>query len=175
MPLPPTPSFHSTANTDAVVTAKNVRFTVLTDRLIRLEYSKDNYFEDRPSQAFWHRDQPVPVFKKTITDNFIEIETDYLLLKYRVTRFGFTSQTLSIILKKTNTIWRFGMSQTGNLKGTARTLDGAGGATRLENGLISKSGWSVIDDSKSLVFNQNGWLEPRSTQQKDYYFFGYGT
>ena len=38
MPFPSTPSFHSVANVDAVVTAKNVRFTVLTDRLIRLEY-----------------------------------------------------------------------------------------------------------------------------------------
>ncbi len=174
MPLPPTPSFHSIANTDAVVTAKNVRFTVLTDRLIRLEYSRDNYFEDRPSQAFWHRDQPVPVFKKTVTNNFIEIETNYLLLKYRVTRFGFTPQTLSITLKQTGITWHYGKSQTANLKGTTRTLDNAGGATRLENGLISKAGWSVIDDSKSLVFNENGWLEPRSMPQKDHYFFGYG-
>lgn len=174
MPLPPTPSFHSIANTDAVVTAKNVRFTVLTDRLIRLEYSRDNYFEDRPSQAFWHRDQPVPVFKKTVTNNFIEIETNYLLLKYRVTRFGFTPQTLSITLKQTGITWHYGKSQTANLKGTTRTLDNAGGATRLENGLISKAGWSVIDNSKSLVFNENGWLEPRSMPQKDHYFFGYG-
>ena len=90
MPLPPTPTFHSVANVDAVVIAKNVRFTVLTDRLIRLEYSDDNYFEDRPSQAFWHRDQPVPVFKKKITNNIIEIETEYLHLKYRATRSGFT-------------------------------------------------------------------------------------
>ncbi len=174
MPLPPNPIFHPIANTDAVITAKNVRFTVLTDRLIRFEYSRDGHFEDRPSQAFWHRDQPVPAFKKTITDTSVEIETDYLHLKYRITRFGFTPLTFSITLKQTNTTWRYGMSQINNLKGTARTLDGAGGKTRLENGLISKSGWSVIDDSKSLIFNENGWLEPRSTQQKDHYFWGYG-
>ena len=174
MPLPPNPIFHPIANTDAVITAKNVRFTVLTDRLIRFEYSRDGHFEDRPSQAFWHRDQPVPAFKKTITDTSVEIETDYLHLKYRITRFGFTPLTFSITLKQTNTTWRYGMSQINNLKGTARTLDGAGGKTRLENGLISKSGWSVIDDSKSLIFNENGWLEPRSTQQKDHYFLGYG-
>ncbi len=174
MPLPPTPTFHSVANVDAVVIAKNVRFTVLTDRLIRLEYSDDNYFEDRPSQAFWHRDQPVPVFKKKITNNIIEIETEYLHLKYRATRSGFTPRSLSITQKQTAITWRYGMPQTGNLKGTARTLDNAGGATQLETGLISKSGWSVIDDSKSLVFNENGWLEPRNRQNKDYYFFGYG-
>jgi hypothetical protein len=52
MPLPPVPTFRPIANPAAVVIAKNVRFTVLTDRLIRLEYSKDDRFEDRPSQAF---------------------------------------------------------------------------------------------------------------------------
>ena len=68
MPFPPAPAFLPIANPSAVITAKNVRFTVLTDRLIRLEYSKDGQFEDRPSQAFWYREQPVPAFKKTVTD-----------------------------------------------------------------------------------------------------------
>ena len=36
----------------AIVRAPNVRFTVLTSRLIRLEYSPTEEFEDRPSQAF---------------------------------------------------------------------------------------------------------------------------
>lgn len=37
-----------------------------------------------------------------------------------------------------------------NLKGTCRTLDGSNGDNKrseLENGLISRSGWAVIDDS----------------------------
>ena len=164
MPLPPVPTFHPIAKSDAIVTAKNVRFTVLTDRLIRLEYSKEDHFEDRPSQAFWHREQPVPSFKKIITDKTIEIETDYLHLKYQATAKGFTGTTLSIILKQTGVIWKYGTRQTENLKGTARTLDGIGGRTKLENGLLSKSGWATVDDSESLVFNETGWLEPRHVQ-----------
>jgi alpha-glucosidase len=39
------------------------RFTVLTDRLIRLEFHRDGRFEDRASQAFWFREQPVPEFR----------------------------------------------------------------------------------------------------------------
>ena len=68
MSFPPVPTFHPIANADAIVTAKNVRFTVLTDRLIRFEYNKEDHFEDRPSQAFWHREQPVPSFNKTVID-----------------------------------------------------------------------------------------------------------
>jgi hypothetical protein len=186
MSFPIIPTFHPVAKPEAVVTAKNVRFTVLTDRLIRMEYSQDGHFEDRPSQAFWHRQQPVPKFKKIVTDSSVEIETDFLHLKYQITPRGFTSKTLSIQLKQTGVTWRYGESQKDNLKGTARTLDGVAGTTPLENGLLSRSGWSVVDDSQSLVFNGRGWLEPRQAQtlrifetlrvsSKDLYFFGYGS
>ena len=192
MPLPPSPTFRPVANPNAVVCLENARFTVLTDRLFRLEYSKDNHFEDRPSQAFWFRDQPVPDFKKTIRDSGIEIETDFLHLKYQPSSGGFNTRTLTITLKRTGVTWKYGISQSGNLKGTARTLDFDIGRTRLENGLLSKSDWVVVDDSKSLVFNDSGWLEPRTTVMqpnrllekyknilspsrtyKDLYFFGY--
>ena len=86
MSFPPMPEFHPVANPEAVITAKNVRFTVLTDRIIRLEYSKESRFEDRPSQAFWHRDQPVPAIRKKITESSIEIETYFLHLKYHLHR-----------------------------------------------------------------------------------------
>lgn len=180
MPFPPVPVSHPIASADAVVTAPNVRFTVLTERLIRLEYNVVGRFEDRPSQVFWHREQPVPNYKKTVTDSSIEIETDFLHLKYQVTKKGFTPETLSIDLKQVGVTWSCGMAETENLKGTARTLDNASGKTRLENGLLSRSGWAVVDDSKSLVFNEAGWLTPRGHQfqtdlPKDFYFFGYGT
>lgn len=185
MPLPPTPTFQPSANVDAIVKAKNVRFTVLTDRLIRLEYSKTDSFEDRPSQAFWYREQPAPSFKRTVTDSLVEIETEFLHLKYQITSRGFTGKTLSITLKQTGVTWQYGAKQSDNLKGTARTLDMAGGKIKLENGLLSKSGWAVVDDSEALVFNEAGWLKPRQHQHpskvlktfrsssKDLYFFGY--
>ena len=178
MPFPPVPSFKAIANKDAVVTAPNVRFTVLADRLIRIEHDKDNIFEDRPSQVFWYRDQPVPEFKKKISKKVVEIETDYLRIVYEIGRTGFTPDNLSIKLKQSQVIWRYGNTarKAGNLKGTARTLDGFAGETKLEYGLVSKAGWSVVDDSKTLVFDENGWLTPRDSSQKDsidLYFFGY--
>ncbi len=51
--------FDPIADPAAVVTAGNMRFTVLTSRLLRLEYSPTGAFEDRPSQAFWFRRQPM--------------------------------------------------------------------------------------------------------------------
>lgn len=190
MPLPPVPTFHPIARTEAVVTVGCARFTVLTDRIIRLEFCKDRQFEDRPSQAFWHRDQPAPAFKQTITDDLVQIETDYLLLKYSPNTRGFSSENLSIHLKQQNVTWKYGDEPSDNLLGTARTLDGDAGTTKLENGLLSRSGWAVVDDSKKPVLTESGWVEARKTQNpnnplarlfplsfmrnKDLYFFGYG-
>jgi hypothetical protein len=42
-----------------------------------------------------------------------------------------------------------------------RSLDRADGPISLKTGLISRSGWSVVDDTYSLVFNAHSWLEPR--------------
>ena len=181
MSLPPVPNFRPVANAKAVVTVPNVRFTVLTDRIIRIEYSKENKFEDRPSQVFWYREQPVPEFKQTVIDKAVEIETGFLKLVYKISRSGFSRNNLSILLKHGNVTWRYGDTsrKAENLKGTARTLDGVAGKTKLEDGLVSKAGWAVVDDSKTLVFDGRGWLVPRSNKtatkgSEDFYFFGYG-
>nr|HRL13132.1 glycoside hydrolase family 31 protein [Aggregatilineales bacterium] len=164
------------ANPAAVVSAANARFTVLTPRLIRLEYSPDQRFEDRASQAFWFRDQPAPAFTVTRHGGRLILETDYLRLVYDENAAEFTSRSLWIELKAFSTTWRYGDANPTNLKGTGRTLDNVEGEIPLEDGLMSRSGWAVIDDSRSLVFNVDGWLEPRGNPGAlDLYFFGYST
>jgi alpha-glucosidase (family GH31 glycosyl hydrolase) len=169
--------FTPIADKDAVILGPNVRFSILTDHIIRMEYSPDGDFEDRPSQVFWYRKQDVPEFKAIVKQDMIEIITSKLHLRYEVQDRGFYRRTLSIEIKGTPITWRYGDVDKRNLKGTGRTLDRASGEIPLENGLISRSGWALIDDSESLVFNESGWLEDResSDDTKDLYFFGYGT
>ena len=50
------------AATEAVVKYDNARFTVLTDHLIRMEWSEDGIFEDRATLAIVNRRLPVPAF-----------------------------------------------------------------------------------------------------------------
>ena len=77
-----------------------------------------------------------------------------------------------------HSIWRYGEdgcpSFLPQLKGTARTLDMADGEIPLEPGIISATGYSVLDDSHSQIILDNGWIEPRGKGVKDIYFFGYG-
>ncbi len=168
--------FEPLADPRAVVIAGNARFTVLTSRLLRLEYSPDGQFEDRPSQAFWYRQQPVPEFAVRRSEAGVEIETEHLLLRYRDDDAGFTADSLSTLLNSSGTVWHFDDPEPGNLGGTFRTLDGADGAVDLEPGLVSRDGWTVVDDSASLVFDDDGWLVVRGApaETRDLYLFGYG-
>lgn len=160
---------------DAIIRTGKARFTVLTDRLIRLEYDPQARFEDRPSQAFWFREQPVPPFTVREAGGVLDIETDALRLRFHAAEDrGFGPDTLSITLKDSGVEWRPGDRADDNLLGTTRTLDGVNGYTPLEPGLMSRAGWSVLDDSKTLVLNGASWLEPRVPGATDWYFFGYG-
>jgi len=167
--------FAPIASDGAIVRGPNVRFTILTSRLLRLEYDPGDRFEDRPSQLVWYREQPVPPFAERRTAELIDVITEHVHLRYRPGPAGFAPETLSIERRDGGQIWRFGDRDEGNLRGTVRTLDLVSGATELEPGLLSRSGHTVVDDSQSLVFNEEGWLESRERPESlDLYYFGYG-
>jgi len=177
------PNFDPKSKPGAVVVVPNLRVTVLTQRLLRIEYSPSNQFEDRPSQPFWFRNQPVPEFDyqtksiKGVKENreILEITTPDLVFKFTLGTVP-TPETLSIRIKSMGSTWHFKDENVGNLKGTYRTLDNRDGKVTLEQGLLSIDGWALIDDSNTLVFNDNGWLVNREAHPDtfDYYFFGYG-
>ncbi len=164
------------ADPAAVVTAPRARFTVLTPRLLRLEYSPINRFEDRASQVFWYRAQPVPPLEVERAADRVVITTEHLRLTYRFTPQGFTRDNLAIEVKAMNKTWRYSRrAGQQNLRGTARTLDNVNGATQLEPGLLSRDGWALVDDSAGLVLNADCWFEARADGDSlDLYFFGYG-
>jgi alpha-glucosidase (family GH31 glycosyl hydrolase) len=157
---------------EAMIVVGGARFSVLTDRLIRMEYEPEGRFEDRASLTFWYREQAVPSFDVRRDGDGVEIETEYLHLKYSGGG-AFTEDNLTITLKATGTLWHPGMSDADNLGGTTRTLDYTNGYKPLEPGLMSRAGWAVIDDSAALVMNDEGWPVARPAAT-DVYFFGYG-
>ena len=58
-------------NPRAVVQGKNYRFTVLTSRLLRLEYEENGAFRDTATQLAICREFPVPEFTVTDTDSLL--------------------------------------------------------------------------------------------------------
>ena len=48
------------------------------------------------------------------------------------------------------------------------------GKVKLENGIMSKDGVAIYDDSNSLIIEQNGDIHARENVEKDIYVFAYG-
>lgn len=160
---------------DDQIKGEKYRITILTEGLIRLEYSEDGSFEDRPTQMVLYRDLPKTDYRLVRTQDGIEVHTSRLHLLYD--EKPFSRNGLSIQVKGNfsayHSIWRFG-EPVHDLGGTARTLDEADGAVELDHGVVSRFGYSLLDDSHSQVLLEDGWLEPRKKGIVDLYFFGYG-
>ena len=163
------------AHPEAVVQGPDYRFTILTDRLLRMEYQPEGQFTQEATQCVICREFPCPEYRVRETDTSLEIITKDLHLYYN--KQPFSPEGLRIQLVSSygvyGSVWNCGDDLL-DLKGTARTLDRADGAVELEHGLMSKEGFSVLDDSSSAVFDQEGYLHPRAVPEQDLYFFGYG-
>ena len=163
------------ALTQQMVTGEHYRITVLTPGLLRLEYSDDGVFEDRATQMVWHRDFQPADYRVIHTEDGIEIHTEMLQLIYNEKEFSANGLSIQVKgnLTAYHSIWHYGEPIT-DLGGTARTLDEADGAIPLDHGVASRNGFSVLDDSRSQVLLEDGWIETRKKGVKDLYFFGYG-
>jgi alpha-glucosidase len=169
----------SQADPAAITVSGQARFTVLTPALLRLEWSPSSTFEDRASLTFVNRLLPVPKFTKESADGWLVIRTDELTLRYKEGSGEFKPDNLSIEFKSGDRVqtWRPGLKNEGNLRGTARTLDGVSGSCPLEPGLLSRDGWSLVDDSPRPLFTDDkpAWVTGRpAARHQDWYFFGYG-
>ena len=159
----------------AIIQGEKYRFTVLTEEMIRLEYCEDGQFEDRATQCVIDRKFKVPEYQVIDNEESLEIITDKIHLVYNKQKFidyGLSVQVRGNI-SVYHSIWHFGEEAT-DLRGTARTLDEADGAIELEHGIISRFGYGILDDSRSLVITEDGWVEPRKEDCIDIYFLGYG-
>jgi hypothetical protein len=185
------------ASPDAVVQDGCARFTVLRPEMIRIEYSPKGVFEDNATFTVVNRQLPVPKYSKTDDGKYVTITTDALSLRYRkgsnplAEPASPANLSITMSVNGNPVVWYPGLKDPQNLKGTYRTLDGNNGddyRSRLEDGLISRSGWAVINDSPSferadgsrslaLVPDSGGidWAAPRADADAlDLYFLGYG-
>ena len=152
------------------------RFTLLTDRMVRCEWSEDGEFEDRPSV-----NRAMSPVKHTLTckGDGAAIETDRMRLEW--TGGAFDEHNLVV-----NGIAALA-PDTENLLGTMRTIDGRSNIKdllpRMEQGLLSRRGVTVVDDTSTPLFVNGGeywkeWVAERPKRGKNTYrdivVFAYG-
>ncbi len=165
------------SNEECVFRGKKYRFTVLSERTIRLEYSEEGIFEDRPTECILYRNFEKKEFEVKETEHRLEIKTLYFHLIYDKEKPFYggkitPGKNLKVELIGTDRYWYYGHPEIRNY--------GAPGIPEenlkkqvFKKSLYSGDGFVSIDDAKSKIFLQNGELTAREKKQIDIYLFMY--
>lgn len=142
----------------------DVRITYITSRLIRVE--SFGSFTDLASKTVWNRNFPCDGFKAEKKGKSITVETKDAVFIIE------NGVPYSVCFKDSGRIEIF--SRQKNFKGTRRTLDMTYGKVPLDNGLITESGAFLLDDSHTMLIDEQGHFVKRQGKGRDYYAFAYG-
>ena len=158
----------------------DARFEALTPSLLRVEYSPSHHFVNARTAVVKRRDWAPVKFSFQKTGAWVVAKTAAITLRYRLDSGRFTAQNLQISWNDNGSTrtWSPGQKDPLNLGGLSYSLDGArqGHFPKTSDGILSRSGYFVLNDSKSPVWNSiTDWIEPRpEPNDQDWYFFGYG-
>ena len=150
-----------------VIVRGGTRLTVIAPCLLRVEYEKDGKFCDEPTQSVWFRDFCDTAYELNESGDTIEIKTEKASFVYSLS----SRKMLNIKLSDGRLVTDY---KSGNLKGTCRTLDITAGIIKLNNGVCSRNGVAILDDSKTLVIKEDSAILPRDNKESDQYYFAYG-
>ncbi|BDI28964.1 hypothetical protein CCAX7_10150 [Capsulimonas corticalis] len=159
------------------VVAPGARFTVITPECIRIEYAADGKFVDERSLFAVERKARYNGFQLSKSGDSETIDTGAIRLTYTPDGKPLGPGNLSAKIKtdKGYADWTPGAANPGNLGGTIRTLDQVKGPVDLGEGLLSRDGWYVIDDSRTPLLTSD-WVRSRPRENgTDWYLFGYGS
>lgn len=167
----------STANPECVFKGNKYRITVITERLVRLEYNENQMFEDYPTELIWYRNYPKPEFSVTEDNKTINISTKYFTLTYvKEKKFKGSklspTKNLKIALNNTDKVWYYGHPEIRNIETNGYNINNEG-TKKLKKSLYSLDGFVSIDDSKSSLILENGSFKKRDNAGVDIYVFLY--
>lgn len=175
------------------------RITILSDLLVRLEFSEEGYFEDRPTELARFRNFPIPQMKVDQNERYLDVTTKYFHLRYEKEKAFYGNKyspdsVLKIRLVDSNKEWYFGHPEARNYYGIVANLDKTVDPfieeasvrdlkhikRQVENmlnvkkkGLYSTDGFVSIDDSKSNFIGEDGSIIYNDRKRIDMYVFLY--
>ncbi len=135
------------------------RISVICDGLLRVETKP---YVDLATQKVWRRNLGAVVYQTAQQNGTLTVTTK------RATFAVSDKGKLLYVKMGDNVITNF---ERGNLRGTARTLDNTLGPIRLDKGIVSTGGVSIMRDD-SLLLDGDKIVQRKGG--KDYYVFAYG-
>jgi len=164
-----------------VVQGNNYRITVISERIVRLEFSPTGQFNDRPTQLIKKRNIGLPDFSVRQDANIVEVSTKYFSLNYIKGQPFYGTKIdpmknlkITLVSKERDRCkdWYVGHPEARNMLGNMVAVD-VNIPTNLQKGLYSLDGFASIDDSYSKVIMEDGTLAPPLDNHLDIYVFMY--
>lgn len=168
-------------NDELVIRGEHYRISVLTERLIRLEYHPDGIFYDNKTQLVEFRNFPKTDFQVSEDNKYLVIKNNYFTLSYTKEKSFDGGKLvpmshLKVDLNGTDRSWYYNHPEVRNYKGNIIALDDNDNENvgKAQNGLYSLDGFASIDDSYNLIYDEKGDLVKRDGKGIDVYLFIYG-
>ncbi|MBR4177732.1 MAG: DUF5110 domain-containing protein [Bacilli bacterium] len=154
------------------------RISIISNSLIRFEYSETGSFNDYPTLFAMNRSFSQPKVTVEEDNELLLIKNEKFTLEYHKEKSYFggpimSDSNLKVTINDTEKSWYFKHPEARNLKGTAYSLDDMNSSVPLENGLFSLDGFVSFDDSKTPILDQNGNLLAPNYNNVDTYLFIY--
>lgn len=157
------------ANDECIIKGNNYRFTVLTERLIRIEYSENANFVDEPTTLVVNRNFPKPNFNVKQDKNYLEISTSYFKLYYTKNKKLNNIKNLRVEILNSDKLWYYKNAEAKNYSAPVMINNGKIEKTK---SLYSIDGYVTIDDSKNKIVNPDGTIKDNYADI-DIYLFVY--
>lgn len=154
------------------------RISILSNSLVRLEYSETGSFNDYPTFFASNRSFGQPKVSVEEDNELLTIKAEKFVLTYRKERPFIGSKltpdiNLRVSINDTNKIWYFNHPEVRNFGGSAFSLDNLESISNLEKGLFSLDGFTSFDDSRTPLIDQNGNIMAPNYKNLDTYLFIY--
>ena len=165
----------------AVIQGDNYRLSVISARIVRLEFSPTGQFLDKPTQLIKRRNIGLPDFSVRQDATVLELTTKYYSLTYiKGQPFVGTkvdpmkNLKITLLSKERDRCkdWYVGHPEARNLLGNMVSVD-IDVPANLRKGLYSIDGFVSIDDSNSKVIEKDGTLGDNLPNHLDIYVIMY--
>lgn len=153
-----------------IIKGNTYRFTILSERLIRIEYNENGHFVDEPTELVVNRNFPKPTFNIKEDKNYLTIATKYFELHYTKDKKITSNKILDVKINGTDKTWYYNHVEAKNYP-TSEKLEN--GKIIESKSLYSLDGFVSIDDSKGNIVLENNTITPRDNNGIDIYLFVY--
>lgn len=165
----------------AIYKGTNYRITIITERVVRLEYSPTGKFVDAPTQLIKSRNLGYPEFRVNQDANYMEVVTKYFTLTYlkrqpfegsKIDPMKNLKITLNSREKDRQREWYYLHPEARNMNGNMVSID-VPSNKMLNKGLYSLEGFASINDTPNKIINPDGTYAERPENSLDIYVFMY--